>query len=192
MIARVQLDRELLRQLVEDEKLQQWEIAKRLGVCRETIGRRCCEWGLKTQRTGPRSGEGHPDWKGGRTTVKGYIYIYSPDHPHKTQKNHVSEHRLVMERHLGRYLHPDEVVHHKNDIPDDNRIENLELFASNGEHLKATRSGKLPKWTAEGWATIVESVRKTQIPASKEYGVVTLRLHDAHCRARDGIADHDT
>jgi hypothetical protein len=49
---------------------------------------------------------------------------------------YIMEHRLIMARHLGRVLSRTEVVHHINHDPQDNRIENLELFSSNSEHKR--------------------------------------------------------
>lgn len=63
----------------------------------------------------------------------GYIAIYSPKHPFAID-NRIFEHRIVMEKKIGRYLYPEEVVHHINKIVSDNRIENLMLFANDSEH----------------------------------------------------------
>lgn len=79
-------------------------------------------------------GEKHSKWNGGvAKTVQGYISIYSPEHPYANSNGRVMEHRLVMEKCLGRYLTKKECAHHINGIKDDNRIENLQLM-STGEH----------------------------------------------------------
>ena len=60
-------------------------------------------------------------------TISGYILEYAPTHP-KAQKGYVQQHRLVMEKIMGRHLTQWEVVHHRNAVKDDNRPENLELL----------------------------------------------------------------
>ncbi len=150
------LDPEQLRVLVEVEKLQQVKIAELLGCSKTCVGRTCKRLGLRTQRTGPRSGPQHPDWMGGRVLIGGYWYIWNNTHPNRTLQNRVAEHRLVVEQMIGRFLEKHEVVHHINGDSQDNRPENLALFGSNAEHLRHELTGKVPNWSPEGLAKLAK------------------------------------
>ena len=151
-----------LRQWVEIEgKTHQW-VADQWECANQTISKLCRKHKIRCQRTGPRAGPGHPEWKGGRLITRlGYIRVYCPGHPYaaKPRKKYVFEHRLVMEAHIGRYLLPGEVCHHKNGVHHDNRIENLRLYATNGEHLKDELTGHCPKWSEEGKARILAALK---------------------------------
>jgi uncharacterized protein (DUF1330 family) len=90
---------------------------------------------LSKAAQGKHVGSKSPLWKGGRTKHNGYILIKKLDHPFADYLGYVREHRLVMEKHLGRYLTRDEVVHHINGIRNDNRLENLQLM-KDSEHRR--------------------------------------------------------
>lgn len=66
---------------------------------------------------------------------RGYILAYAPDHPKAHADGYVMLHTIIMERHIGRYLFDDEVVHHRNHIRDDNRLENLALMTKKEHRL---------------------------------------------------------
>jgi hypothetical protein len=81
-------------------------------------------------------GKNNMNWKGGRIRhPAGYVLLAVYDHPYPNMNGrYVFEHRLVMEKKVGRYLLPSERVHHLNGRKDDNRISNLVLFKNDEEH----------------------------------------------------------
>jgi len=85
-------------------------------------------------------GEKNPHWNGGRfTNGEGYCFVYtgrdSPYYGMADHRKYVLKHRLVMAKHLGRPLESKEVVHHIDENPSNNDIDNLMLFPNSGEHL---------------------------------------------------------
>lgn len=67
-----------------------------------------------------------------RFSTHGYALLYvGKQHPAAHKDGRIFEHRLVMEKRLGRFLRDDETVHHKNGDKLDNRVENLQLRSGN-------------------------------------------------------------
>jgi len=92
----------------------------------------------KSHKDNPRIGraESHYNWKGGiNLNRQGYIIEYvkkdNPFFPMATSGHsaggYILQHRLVMAKHLGRYLESYEIVHHINGVKTDNGLENLNL-----------------------------------------------------------------
>lgn len=87
------------------------------------------------------------NWKGGVIKRKdGYILIRIASIPQKaTGARYKLQHRVVMERKLGRPLLRSEVVHHINHNKSDNRIKNLKVISQSKhatEHYKERKKDK--------------------------------------------------
>ena len=93
------------------------------GLCLNCYQRHWLDGTLDDVANPSSRGPRHPI--GYRYEHQGYVFI-------KTENGRVAEHRLVMEKLLGRELQLNESVHHKNGVRNDNRPENLELWHSNG------------------------------------------------------------
>jgi hypothetical protein len=116
-----------------------WTPCPICGKCRwvqrgnEKRSRLCRECYLKERIKNMPSGENHPSWRGGTWKHEGYTLIKLPKnsyfYPMTAKNGSIPEHRLVMAKHLGRYLLKSEQVHHIDGDKSNNRIENLELIS---------------------------------------------------------------
>jgi hypothetical protein len=65
------------------------------------------------------------------------------------------EHRLVMERAIGRYLTPSEVVDHIDELTLHNVPSNLRVFDKNGDHLRETITGHTKLMSRSGRVNVM-------------------------------------
>lgn len=123
---------------VDDQVISYW--ARKFGIFDEDKST-VIKSALNKKYPDGRFGDQASNWKGGRHKTKdGYIEVYAPDHPY-ARNGKVFEHRLVMEKMLGRYLKPDEIVHHLDGVKDRNDPSNLEVKHRGqhvSEHFKAS------------------------------------------------------
>lgn len=66
----------------------------------------------------------------------GYEEVYIPEHPAARKNGCVLKQRIVAEEKLGRYLKPEEVVHHKDNDKTNNHPDNLMVFRDQISHAR--------------------------------------------------------
>lgn len=89
---------------------------------------------LHKERSSKQIGAKNPNWKGGIKRSGGRVFVQRPSHPYASKQGYVLGYRLKMERRIGRYLRPEEVVHHIDGDKSNDAQGNLMLFANDSEH----------------------------------------------------------
>jgi hypothetical protein len=115
----------------------------------------------------------HP-YTGGHTMLYGgYVFELCPAHPKANPFGFVPQHRLIVERSLGRYLLPDEHVHHKDFSKSNNDPANLEVRLHR-EHKHGMRK-LAPLDEASVRAALQE---KRLLVVAKQFGVHTQTIRN--------------
>lgn len=145
-----------------DGKRSATEIAELLGLNARAVRKVMTKLDLPRLPAHSPTGARNASFAGGRRIDRrGYAWVSAPvGHPYAPVlpgKNvpKILEHRLVLEAALGRYLLPQERVDHIDGLTLHNAPENLRLFSSNAEHLRATLTGKVPNWSDAGYQNML-------------------------------------
>jgi hypothetical protein len=95
----------------------------------------------------------------GWTDKRGYCWLYVKENGKNRARR---AHRVIMERHLGRRLEPWEIVHHKDENPSNNALDNLELQehgAHTIKHSTGSRKSYEARRSMEAFALMREELK---------------------------------
>lgn len=116
------------------------------GFCKKQLSRfpsqiRGKPWGIFCNKgclglfNSKRKGTISARFKTGSKKDRKYILVMAGWHPKKNDRGYVYLHRLIVEARLGRFLTDNEIVHHKDEDPENNRWDNLEIMTQS-EHAR--------------------------------------------------------
>ena len=69
-----------------------------------------------------------------KTKMGKYLCEFAPDNPRATNEGYVYTHVIIAEKKLGRYLTPEECVHHIDGDKYNNDLDNLMVFKTKADH----------------------------------------------------------
>ena len=107
--------------------------------------------------------KGSVPWNAGTSTgwtdKRGYRWVYVTENGKRRSRR---EHRVIVEKNIGRRLEPWEVVHHKDGNPSNNEISNLEVIefgAHTAEHHTGSRKTYEARRSMEAFALMREELK---------------------------------
>ena len=92
---------------------------------------------IKQSNLEKHSGKNNGMWQGEKIKRRGRWYIW-------INRKRQLQSRVITEQRIGRKLNKSEIVHHINENKSDDRLENLYLFSTNGQHTRQHRLKKTP------------------------------------------------
>lgn len=138
-------------------------------------GKEISKWKNTRCKSCSQKGKLNHAYKHGRLIQKyRYKYIYMPEHPFSGKDGKVAEHRLVMEKQLGRYLQRNEEIDHINGDKRDNRIENLRLCTRSENVMNRKKS----KSNTSGYKGVRQVGEKWEARIGYKYKLICIGTYE--------------
>jgi len=130
-----------------------------------------------------RRGNKNPRWKGGIAIHGDRVFVLSPGHPRANTKGYVAKAILVIEEFTGESVPSGVIIHHKNENPQDNHPDNLQICQNDQEHMILHQRIRALRACGHSDWRICRYCHKYDDPA-----LIYINGHLAHHRTCDNLA----